>query len=93
MTTSGGLQAAEVLERGTRRIKVVDGKPVFVDGKPVFIPVFEGDIKVAELADACIFFGAAPPEFVQPPDGLYDHSEYGAEVRRRRNILKTVGLT
>jgi hypothetical protein len=84
----GRLHAAEVLERGGRRFKVVDGKPVFEDGKPVFIPVFEGDIKVEDLVDACLYFGSEPPQFVQPASGLYDHTEYGTEVERRRRILK-----
>lgn len=38
-------------------------------------------------ADACLYFGGAPPEFVQPPTGLYARTEYGGEIRRRRNIL------
>jgi hypothetical protein len=84
----GRLHAAEVFERGGRRFKVVEGKPVLEDGKPVFIPVFESDIKVEELADACLYFGCEPPEFVQPPPGLYDHTEYGREIERRRSILK-----
>jgi hypothetical protein len=84
----GRLHAADVLESGTKRIKIVDGKPVFEDGKPVFIPVFESDINVGDLADACLYFGGAPPEFVQPPPGLYDRTEYGREIQRRRSILK-----
>jgi hypothetical protein len=83
----GRLHAADVLEIGTKRIKTVDGKPVYEDGKPVFISVFEGDVKVGDLADACLYFGGAQPEFVQPPPGLYDRTEYGTETQRRRNIL------
>jgi hypothetical protein len=83
----GRLPAGDVLEIGTKCIKIVDGKPVFQDGKPVFIPVFEGDIKVGDLADACLYFGATHPTFVQPPSGLYDHTEYGVEVQRRRSLL------
>jgi hypothetical protein len=77
-----------LLESGTKRIKIVDGKPVFEDGMPVFIPVFESNINVGDLADACLYFGPAPPEFVQPPPGLYDRTEYGREIQRRRSILK-----
>jgi hypothetical protein len=83
----GRLNAADVFEIGTRRLKTIGGKPVFEGGKPVFIPVFEGDIKVGELADACLYFGSAPPELVEPPPGLYNRTEYGTEVHRRRSIL------
>ena len=85
---AGHLPAADVLEIGSKRLQVVDGKPVFEDGKPVFLPVFEGETEVGELADACLFFGEAPPEFVPPPTGLHDDSEYGREIQRRRNILR-----
>ena len=84
----GSLHAADLLERGTRRIKVAGGKPVLEGGKPVFIPVFEGDIKVGDLADACLYFGGAAPELVQPPQGLYNRTEYGAELQRRRSIVE-----
>jgi hypothetical protein len=83
----GRLAALDVLEVGTKRIKTIDGKPVFQDGKPVFIPVFEDDVKTGDLADACLYFGGAQPELVQPPRGLYDDTEYGREIQRRRNIL------
>jgi hypothetical protein len=83
----GRLLAADVFEIGTKRIKTVGGKPVFEDGKPVFIPAFEGDIKIEDLADACLYFGVAPPEFVQPLPGLYDGTEYGKEVHRRRPVM------
>jgi hypothetical protein len=83
----GRLHAADVLEIGGKRIKTLDGKPALEYGKPVFIPVFEGDIKVGDLADACLYFGGARPDFVQPPPGLYDHTEYGKEILRRRNII------
>jgi hypothetical protein len=83
----GRLRAADVLEFGTKRIKTLDGNPVFEDGEPVFIPVFDGDIKVGDLADACLYFGGAQTDFVQPPPELYDRTEYGKEVLRRRNIL------
>ncbi len=88
----GRLNAAEVIEIGAKRFKTIDGKPVFEDGKPVFIPVFEGDIKLGDLADACLYFGGAPPEFVQPRTGLYVGTEYGGEIRRRRNILSLLTL-
>ena len=42
-SATGRLHAADVLEFGTKRIKTLDGKPVFEDGNPVFIPVFVGD--------------------------------------------------
>jgi len=79
--------AGDVLEIGTRRVKIVDGKPLFQDGKPVFIPVFEGDIKVGDLADACLYLGTAQPTLVQPPSGLYDRTKYGVEIQRRRSLL------
>jgi hypothetical protein len=83
----GQLPAGDVLELGGKRIKTVDGSPLFQDGKPVFIPVFEDGIEVGDLADACLYFGTAPPAFVEPPPGLYDQTEYGTEVQRRRSIL------
>ncbi len=83
----GDLAAADVLERETKRIKVVDGKPVFLDGKPVFIPPFEPGVKVRDLADACLYFGSALPEFVGPPPGLYEGTQYGREIQRRRQLL------
>lgn len=85
----GDLAAADVLEKGTKRIKVVDGKPVFIDGKPVFIPVFEAGVKIRELADACLYFGNAGPEFVEAPPALYESTRYGVEVQRRRKLLMT----
>jgi hypothetical protein len=88
----GRLRAADVLEIGTKRIKTLDGKPVIEGGKPVFIPVFESDIEVGHLADACLFFGGAEPDFVQPPPGLYDRTEYGGEIQRRRNLLNLAML-
>lgn len=81
------LRAAEVLEIGTKRIKMIDGKPVFQDGKPVFIPVFEDDIELGDLADACLDFGRDEPEFIHPRTELYGGTEYGREVHRRRTIL------
>lgn len=83
----GSLRAADVFEIGSKRIKTLDGKPVFEDGKLVFIPVFESDIKVGDLADACLYFGETPPDFVHPPPELYDGTEYGREVRRRRSLV------
>jgi len=83
----GRLPAADVFEIGARRIKSHDGKPVFEDGQPVFIPVFERDCKVADLADACLYFGLAAPDFVQPPPGLYGRTAYGQEIQRRRLLI------
>jgi hypothetical protein len=88
----GRLHAADVFEVGTKRIKMLDGKPVFQDGKPVFIPVFESDVEVGDLADACLYFGGAQPDFVQPPPGIYDRTEYGREIQRPRNILNLAML-
>ena len=76
----GDIAAAEVLERGTKRIKVVDGKRVS-------IPVFETGIKLRELADACLYFGNSPPNFVEPSKALYAGTEYGREIERRRKII------
>ena len=55
----GRLPAGDVLEIGTRGIKIIDGRPVFQDGKPVFIPVFEGDVKAGDLGMLC--YTSAPP--------------------------------
>ena len=87
-TPLGLLAAAEVLEMGSKRLKTVDGKPVFRDGKPILVPAFEDQIKLGELADACLYFGAAQPEFVPPSAELYDGKEYGKEVERRRRIVQ-----
>jgi hypothetical protein len=83
----GDLEASEVLEKGCKRIKVVDGKPVLVDGKPVFIPVFESGVRVRDLTDALLSFGGERDESVEPPASLYAGTEYGREVERRRRIL------
>lgn len=88
-TTLGDLAAGDVLEKGTQRIKVIDGKPIFIDGKPVFIPVFEAGVKVRESADACLYFGNVNPEFVEPPRTLYEGTPYGIEMQRRRKLLMT----
>jgi hypothetical protein len=83
----GQLPAADVFEIGARRIKSLDGKPVFENAKLVFIPIFERDYKAADLADACLYFGPAPPDFVQPPPGLYGSTAYGQEIQRRRLLI------
>ncbi len=83
------LEAADVLEKETRRLKVVNGKPVFENGKPVFIPVFETGVKLGDLVDACLYFGSEQSEFVEPPSALYEGTEYGLEVQRRRATLRT----
>jgi hypothetical protein len=87
--SAGDLHASDVLERGTRRIKVVDGNPVFIDGKPVFIPVFEPGLKVRQLTDALLYFGETPIESIPPHAGLYDGTEYGREIQRRKAIVMT----
>jgi len=79
----GRLRAADALEIGTKRIKMLDGKPVF-------IPVFEGDIKVGDLADACLYFGETQPDFVQPQPELHDGAEYGKEFQRRNLIIRAL---
>ena len=78
----GDLPASDLLEKGTKRIKVVDGKPVLVDGK-----VFEPGVRVRDLTDALLSFGDEPDESVVPPAGLYAGTEYGREIDRRRRIL------
>jgi len=85
----GNLYANDLLEKGTRRVKLVDGKPLLVDGRPVFVPVqvFEPHLTVRQVADACLYFGHALPEFVQPPAALYDGTPYAREVQRRRAIM------
>lgn len=84
------LEANDVLGNGSKRIKVLDGKPVFENGKPVFIPAFEGGVKLGSLVDACLYFGTQPPRLVEPPAALYDAAEYGLEVQRRRaTLIKT----
>jgi hypothetical protein len=83
------LYANDLLEKGTKRVKLVDGKPLLVDGRPVFVPVQVSDsgLRVRQVADACLYFGNALPEFVQPPLALDNGTDYGREVRRRRAIL------
>ena len=83
----GNVAAEDVLERGTKRIKIVDGRPVFADSKPVFVPVFDHGIKLHELADACLYFGRALPDFVEPPRALYDDTEYGREIQQRKRMI------
>jgi len=84
----GDLAAADVLERGTKRLQVVNGKPVFDDdGKPVFIPLFEAGVQLRDLVDACLYFGGADLELAKPAAALYEGTQYGIEVRRRRRML------
>ncbi|MGO9260367.1 MAG: hypothetical protein ACLQU1_29285 [Bryobacteraceae bacterium] len=83
----GDLEANGLFEKGTKRVKVVDGKPVLVPAQ-----VFEPGVRVREVADACLYFGGALPEFVPLPPGLYAGTEYGREVLRRRAIIwRTIG--
>jgi hypothetical protein len=74
------LPAAGVLEIGSKRIKIVGGKPVLV-------PVFASDVKLGDLIDAGLYFGEAPPQFVQPSPEIYAGTDYGREVQRRRQII------
>ncbi len=82
----GDLYANDILEKSAMRVKLVDGKPLLVDGRPVLIPaqMFESHLTIRHVADACLYFGEAPTEFVQPPAALYDGTEYAKELRRRR---------
>lgn len=89
----GALEASAVLEKGGKRIEVVNGKPVFENGKPVFIPAFEAGVHLGDLIDACLYFGDKELEFVKPPSELYKGTDYGLEVQRRRSVLlKALGL-
>ena len=83
------LYANDLLEKGAKRVKLVDGKPLLVDGRPVFVPVQVSDsgLRVRQAADGRLYFGNALPEFVQPPLALYNGTDYGREVQRRRAIL------
>jgi hypothetical protein len=85
----GDLYANDLLEKGAKRVKLVDGKPLLVDGRPVLVPVqvFESSLEVRQVADACLYFGNALPEFVRPPPALYNGTEYGREVQRRRATI------
>jgi hypothetical protein len=83
------LEASKVLEKDAKRIKVVDGKPIFEDGKPVFVPVFEAGVHLGDLIDACLYFGDKQTEFVEPPSALYEGADYRRELLRRRSILLT----
>ena len=89
----GDLYANEVLEKGTRRVQLVDGRPVIVNGRPVFVPVqvFEPGVRMRDVADGCLNFGNSPPEFVPPPEQLYSGTEYGTELQRRRAVVFGIG--
>jgi hypothetical protein len=91
----GGLIANDLFEKGTKRIKIAEGKPVLVDGRPVFVPaqVFPPSFKVRDAADACLYFGGHPPEFVPPPAGLYDGTEYGRSAAPPGDRLAFNGAT
>jgi len=82
----GTLSAADVLEKGTKRIRVVDGTPLLVDGKPVFVPVFEAGTRLGDLVDACLYFGRNAPTFVDPPPVLQQRPDYILELQRRRSM-------
>jgi hypothetical protein len=71
--------AADVLERGTKRLKIVEGKRVVV-------PVFESFVPLGELIDACLYFGRNEPAFAEPDARLYSNTDYGRELQRRRSI-------
>ena len=48
------MNAADVLERGTQRLRIVDGKRLSV-------PVFESPVRLDELVDAGLYFGRKEP--------------------------------
>lgn len=77
----GESEANEVLGKGAKRVKWVDGKPVMAQAQ-----LFEPGVRLREVADAALDFGDAPPELVPRPDGIAG-TEYGREVDRRRAIL------
>ena len=81
----GDLYANDVFEKGTKRVQLVDGKPLLMDGRPVWVPVqiFAAHLKVRQVADACLYFGNTAPAFVPPPT-LYPDTTYGKEIQRRR---------
>jgi hypothetical protein len=88
-----GLRSFErLLEKGTKRVKLVDGEPLLVDGRPVFVPVqiFQSNVTVRQVADACLYFVTVLPEYIQPPPALYNGTEYGKQVQRRRAIMSWV---
>ena len=66
---AGALAANDLFERGTKRVRMADGKPLTVDGRLVLEPaqVFAPGVRARDAADACLYFGPAPPEFVPPP--------------------------
>jgi len=78
-TRFAALNAGEVLERGTKRVKVVNGTMVAT-------PVFDAPVQLDRLVDACLYFGREPPEFVQPDPSLYENTSYGRELQRRRSV-------
>ena len=86
---AGDLYANDLLEKGTQRVKLVDGKPLPADGRPVLVPVqvFDPNLRVRQVADACLYFGNTAPAFVRPPAAIYDGTPYGREVQRRRAII------
>src|SRR4051794_36404079 len=72
------------------RVKVVDGEPLVENGKPVFVPVFEERVKLGDFVDACLYFGDRQPYFAEPPSSLYEGTDYGLEVKRRRSLTAAV---
>ena len=62
----GALPANELLGKGNQRVKLVDGKMVLVPA-----PLFAEGLPVRQVADACLYFGGAPPELVPPPVKIY----------------------
>jgi hypothetical protein len=61
------ISALELVGEGTYREKMVDGKRVLQDGKPVLIPAFDSDLKIGEVTDAFLYFGAEDPEIIPVP--------------------------
>jgi hypothetical protein len=58
---AGRLPANGIFERGTMRVRLENGKPVLAPAQ-----IFAASVEARQVADACLYFGAALPEFVTP---------------------------
>jgi hypothetical protein len=74
------MNAADVLERGTQRLRIVDGKRLSV-------PVFESPVRLDELVDAGLYFGRKEPTLAAADESLYANTDYGRELQRRHTIV------
>ena len=79
-TAIGTMNAADVLERGTQRLRIVDGKRLSA-------PVFESPVRLDELVDAGLYFGRKEPTLAAPDESLYANTDYGRELQRRQMIV------